>query len=99
MKPNDRNDEGCLILSRYPIAYSTVAFLPRDIGNPQDDHQRILLLAQVQVPITEASNMLVTVVTSHWSLLSSSRDVAAKHVFEVLNTHPIIKQSSIHVRD
>ncbi len=56
-----RNEEGLLILSRYPIVGTKAVMLPRDTGNTLDDHQRILLAAQIYV-----RGVNVTVGTSHW---------------------------------
>jgi endonuclease/exonuclease/phosphatase family metal-dependent hydrolase len=55
-----RNEEGVLILSRYPIVDSKALFLPRELANPEDDHQRVALTAIVDVLGT-----LVSVTTSH----------------------------------
>jgi len=99
-KLTDRNEEGCLIISKYPVVSSQISFLPRDIGNPSDDHQRILLIVQVQVPFSQSNNeesIIVTVVTSHWSLLSTSRDIATERVFHVLNTNEKVVQSPVHI--
>lgn len=36
-----------LVLSRLPVLHSDVLLLPRDLGDPGDDHQRVLLRVQV----------------------------------------------------
>lgn len=52
-----------------------------------DDHQRILLIAQVQLPITKT---IVTIATSHWSLFPVSRDKAVEKVFEVFASQRLL---------
>lgn len=56
-----RNEEGVMILSKLPLLDVQSVFLPRDIGNPSDDHQRVLLVAKARV-----GNSLVEVATSHF---------------------------------
>ncbi|RYH23710.1 hypothetical protein EON65_17580 [archaeon] len=56
-----RNEEGVMILSKLPLFDIQTVFLPRDIGNPSDDHQRVLLVAKAKV-----GDNVVEVATSHF---------------------------------
>ena len=46
-RPGQRVEEGVLVLSRLSVLHSDVLLLPRDLGDPSDDHQRVMLRVQV----------------------------------------------------
>jgi len=45
--PGQRVEEGVLVLSKLSVLHSEVLLLPRDLGDPSDDHQRVVLRVQV----------------------------------------------------
>ena len=64
------DQEGCAIFSRHPIVYTDHTLLSRDAGDRQDEHQRVVLHACVQLP----DGTLVDVYTTHLSLSERARD-------------------------
>lgn len=62
-----RNEEGLLILSKYPIIDTKVLFLPRMLGDAGDDHQRLALVAQIELPVkSTGEKALISISTSHF---------------------------------
>ena len=62
-----RNEEGLLILSKYPIIDTKVLFLPRMLGDSGDDHQRLALVAQIELPVkSTGEKALISLSTSHF---------------------------------
>ena len=45
-----RVEEGVAIFSRFPITHQDYLILSRDYLDKQDDHQRVVLHATIQVP-------------------------------------------------
>lgn len=56
-KPGQRVEEGVLVLSKLPIVHSSTLLLPRNFRDNSDDHQRAVLKVQVQVQVTEATEV------------------------------------------
>lgn len=85
-----RNEEGLLLLSKYPILHAQAVFLPRLLGEKADDHQRVALVVQVAVPSAQGhvhdARRVVTLVTSHFSLFAPARDRAVQRIRQHL--HP-----------
>eukprot|EP01038_Epipyxis_sp_PR26KG_P014002 gene14002-18780_t len=85
-----RNEEGLLILSKYPIIDSDVLFLTRNLSDKSDDHQRIVLRVQIQIPIilnNSCDNQMkqtttVDILTTHLSLSSIARDESIKDIIK-----------------
>lgn len=63
-------EEGVAIFSRFPIARQDYILLSRDYQDKQDDHQRVVLHAAIQVPALG----LVHVYGTHLSLSERARD-------------------------
>ena len=92
-KPSQRNEEGLLILSKaeLPIVDFSVQLLPRDMTDPSDDHQRVVLKADIRVPsrfvgrgggevCLGCGDAVLQVITSHFSLSGRARDLAVRHI-------------------
>jgi len=94
-----RNEEGLFILSKYPIVESKVLFLPRMIGDAGDDHQRMALVAQIQLPVEDKDGKaMITISTSHFSLKESSRDLSVEAIENFFDSDESMKQSGVQVQ-
>lgn len=91
---NYRHEEGLLLLSKYPIVAAEALFLPREVGLKEDDHQRVALIMQVDVQsatstatasATRENEQVVTLVTSHFSLYTASRERGVEAIRRHLN--------------
>lgn len=100
-----RNEEGLLLLSKFPIVAAEALFLPREVGVAQDDHQRVALIMQVDVRSTgdtlcdttnigDNDEQIVTLVTSHFSLYSPSREKGVQAIRRHLNRIDHTKRGS-----
>ena len=65
-----RVEEGVAVLSKFPIRRQDYILLSRDYTDKQDDHQRLVLHAQIAVP----SIGTVHVYGTHLSLSEAARD-------------------------
>lgn len=93
---NYRHEEGLLLLSKYPIVAAEALFLPREVGLKEDDHQRVALIMQVDVQSAlspppcalttpREHEQVVTLVTSHFSLYTASRERGVEAIRRHLN--------------
>ncbi|WAR20962.1 hypothetical protein MAR_014936, partial [Mya arenaria] len=88
MQPNTiqdgRTEEGVAIFSRYPIVHTQTYMLFINRSNSADTHQRILLRADIYIPITG----VVHVLTTHLSLSHEAREASVRQILEIVSQLP-----------
>eukprot|EP00117_Sycon_ciliatum_P047877 scpid57490/ scgid0890/ len=75
-----RVEEGPAVFSAFPIISSDYIFLPRDLENDQDVHQRILLHAQISTPQVGLVHLFVT----HLSLSEVARNRSVVRIWQYM---------------
>ncbi|XP_070539900.1 uncharacterized protein [Ptychodera flava] len=75
-----RTEEGLAIFSRFPISSHDFILLPRNTSDPDDFHQRILLHAEVEIPVFGRVHVFLT----HLSLSEEARDRSVTVIWEYM---------------
>ena len=76
-----RVEEGVAVLSKFPIRRQDYILLSRDYTDKQDDHQRLVLHAQIAVP----SIGTVHVYGTHLSLSEAARDRTVRELSDFID--------------
>ena len=76
-----RVEEGVAVLSKFPIRRQDYILLSRDYTDKQDDHQRLVLHAQITVP----SIGTIHVYGTHLSLSEAARDRTVRELSDFID--------------
>jgi len=86
-----RQEEGVAILSKRPLHNAFALLLPRSLIDRQDDHTRVVLMAQI--PLQRGGERTLHVMTTHLSLSEAARQASITFLLEYLTKRDMANAS------